>query len=217
MNSLMWIYNKLLEYYGEPTWWPADTPYEVIVGSILTQNTAWNNVEKVIQNMKENLSPSYILDISQQDLKEIIRPAGFAERKSSCLKAVTEWYRTYNFNVSTIQKEPMEKIRSELLSIKGVGPETADAILLYAFDFTTFVIDAYTARLCNRFPIAVGKGYSDMKSFFERSIKRDIDVYSNYHALIVIHSKTHCKKTPLCNGCVLAAKCKKRIEIVTYT
>jgi endonuclease-3 related protein len=207
MKDLMQIYHTLLAHYGDLNWWPADTPYKVIVGAILTQNTSWNNVEKAIANFGEDLKPETVLDMNISELADIIRPSGFFNQKARYLKAVTEWYAKYHFDVSTVQKEPMEELRAELLSVKGVGRETADSILLYAFGFPTFVVDAYTVRLCTRLPVDVGKGYEAVKAYFEKAVPIDVKIYNNYHALIVINGKYHCRKKPLCNGCPLEDIC----------
>jgi len=206
-DKLLNIYETLLSHYGDLRWWPAKTPYEVIVGAVLTQNTAWNNVEKAIANFGENLTPESVTDMSLSELEKIIRPAGFFSRKAACLKAVTAWFARYNFDVPTVQKEPLEKLRPELLSIKGVGPETADSILLYAFDFPTFVADAYTIRLCERYPVSAGPGYTAVKSYFEENLPHSAEIYNNFHALIVTNAKEHCRKTPICVGCPLLEQC----------
>ena len=203
MSDLMKIYDTLLAHYGDLNWWPADTPYEVMVGAVLTQNTAWDNVEKAIANFGNKLTPECVQGMDISELTEIIRPAGFFNQKAVYLKAVTEWYSGYSFDVRAVQKEPLGKLRAELLGVKGVGRETADSILLYAFDFPTFVVDAYTVRLCERIPIDAGKGYEAVKAHFESGVTKDAKVYNNYHALIVINGKNHCRKKPLCDGCPL--------------
>jgi endonuclease-3 related protein len=209
-GPLMPIYETLLAYYGEPHWWPAKTPYEVIAGAVLTQNTAWSNVEKAIANFGDNLVPQTVLTAELSELTEIIRPAGFFNQKAAYLKAVTEWFARYDFDVPTVQCEPLRKMRSELLSTKGIGPETADSILLYAFGFPAFVVDAYTMRLCGRYPIDAGNGYSSVKSHFESRLPRSAEVYNSFHALIVINAKEHCRKKPVCGDCPLGGKCGRR-------
>lgn len=174
---------------------------------MLTQNTAWSNVEKVLANFGGRLSPKLVLDLSREELAEIIRPAGFFNQKAGYLKTLTEWYAGYDFDAPTAQKEPLEKLRAELLGLKGVGRETADSILLYAFSFPTFVVDAYTVRLCERIPIDVGKGYEAVKAHFENGVPKDAKLYNNYHALIVINGKEHCRKKPACDGCPLYKIC----------
>lgn len=204
------IYERLLAHYGALRWWPADTPYEVMAGAVLTQNTAWGNVEKALANFGGRLSPRFVLDADIADLKEIIRPAGFFNQKAAYLKALTEWYWRYGFDAAAVRGEPLCKVRGELLSVRGVGRETADSILLYAFGFPTFVADAYTGRLCDRFPIPAGEGYEAVKAFFEDNFKRSAEGYNALHALIVINAKEHCRKKPLCDGCPLAESCGRR-------
>ncbi|MGH0052457.1 MAG: endonuclease III domain-containing protein [Sphaerochaetaceae bacterium] len=206
----LFIYETLSTHYGEPHWWPAKTPYEVIVGAILTQNTAWNNVEKAIVNFSGDLSPENVSAIPIEDLIEIIKPAGFYNQKAEYLKTVTAWFANYAYDVSTVQKQPLGMLRSELLSMKGIGMETADAILLYSFGFPTFVVDAYTKRLCSRYSIESGKSYMAIKAFFEDTLPKRVEIYNNFHALIVIHAKKHCRKKPLCTGCPLSRECERR-------
>jgi endonuclease-3 related protein len=206
--NLLSIYDSLLAHYGDLQWWPAKTPYEVIVGAVLTQNTVWGNVEKAIANFGDNLSPEFVSNTDTTELTDIIRPAGFFNQKAACLKAVTQWFAGYGFDMPTVQRESLEKLRPELLSVKGIGKETADSILLYAFGFPSFVVDAYTMRLCERYPIDAGKGYDTVKTYFEESLPRSEKIYNNYHALIVINGKNHCRKRSLCEGgCPLREIC----------
>lgn len=206
-DSLIAISEALLAHYGELHWWPAKTPYEVMVGAILTQNTAWGNVEKAMANFGPGVAPEAVASADMAELAGIIRPAGFFNQKAVYLKEVTAWYAQYGYDVPTVQREPMEKVRSELLRTKGVGPETADSIMLYAFSFPTFVVDAYTVRLCERYPIDAGKGYAAVKAHFESAIPRSAKAYGDFHAHIVINAKEHCRKRPLCEGCPLGGQC----------
>ena len=211
MNTLMQIYETLLAHYGDLNWWPAETPYEVMVGAVLTQNTAWSNVEKAIANFGGNLTPEAVMEMGTQELAEIIRPAGFFNQKAAYLKTLTTWFAGYDFNVLSVQQKPLEKLRPELLSLKGIGKETADAILLYAFAFPTFVVDAYTVRLCERYPVECGKTYDAIKAYFEAGVPRHTGIYNNYHALIVINAKEHCRKSkPLCDNCPLRHTCERK-------
>jgi endonuclease-3 related protein len=205
-SMAFFIYETLLARYGEPHWWPAKTPYEVIVGAVLTQNTAWRNVEKAIANFGGNLSPEAVANASLAELTEIIRPAGFFNQKAGYLKAVTAWYAGYGCDVPTVRRETPGKLRAELLSTKGVGPETADSILLYAFGFPTFVVDAYTVRLCGRYPMDAGKNYAAVKAYFEGNLPQSVKVYNRFHALIVINAKAHCRTKPSCGGCPLGER-----------
>jgi endonuclease-3 related protein len=201
------IYAVLIAHYGAPHWWPAETPYEVIVGAILTQNTAWGNVEKAIANFEGNLSPEFVMSLAPAELAGIIRPAGFFNQKAVYLREVTRWFGQYGCDTGAVSRLPLERVRKELRSVKGVGNETADSILLYAFGFPTFVVDAYTMRLLSRLPIEAGNSYEAVKSFFERRLTRDAEIYNNYHALIVINAKEHCRKKPFCPSCPLVDVC----------
>lgn len=217
-NRLIKLYELLLSYYGEQEWWPANSPYEVMVGAILTQNTAWGNVEMAIARFEGNLNPEFIRDLEMEALKEIIRPSGFFNQKAVYLKSLTSWYSQYNYDASILRREPMEKIRNELLGVKGIGPETADSILLYAFNFPSFVVDTYTMRLCERYSVCAGKNYNAVKQYFEQIFEPDAALYNNFHALIVTHAKTHCRKTPVCAGCPLEETCVRvGVERVSLT
>ncbi|GHU88909.1 endonuclease [Clostridia bacterium] len=195
------LYNILLKHYGDPHWWPAKTPYEVIVGAILTQNTAWSNVERAIASFGEELSPGRVLALSTDELAELIRPAGFFNQKARYLKEVTAWLERRDPTSDTA------RVREELLSLKGVGRETADSILLYAFGLPSFVVDAYTARLLSRLNIDAGSNYEAVKAAFEENLPPDAEVYNRCHALIVVHSKERCRKKPICAGCPLTDMC----------
>lgn len=208
-DKLLSIYETLFARYGKLHWWPAKTPYEVMVGAVLTQNTAWSNVEKAIANFGEDLSPEIVANANLAELAKIIRPSGFYNQKAHCLKAVTAWYAGYGYDVPTVQGKQFAKLRDELLSIKGIGPETADSMLLYAFGFPTFVVDAYTVRLCDRYQIKTGKGYAGIKAHFETNLPHTAEIYNNFHALIVINAKEHCRKKPSCDGCPLSNGCGK--------
>ncbi|MDR0396157.1 MAG: endonuclease [Oscillospiraceae bacterium] len=205
------VYNRLLDCYGEPGWWPARSTYEVMVGAVLTQNCAWSNVVKAIDNIGGRLSPGFILDADSAELIAMIRPAGFFNQKAGYLKAVTRWYQRYGFDAEAVRREPLSKLRGELLGAKGVGRETADAILLYAFGLPSFVVDAYTVRLLERLNMDAGKGYEEIKRSFELNLAltdhNNVGVYNRYHALIVVHGKERCHKKPACAGCPIADMC----------
>jgi endonuclease-3 related protein len=210
--TLTAIYDALLASYGNLGWWPAKTPYEVIVGAVLTQNTAWGNVEKAIANFDGDLSPERVMSIDMEALIEIIRPAGFFNQKAVYLKEITSWFGQYGFSVSAVRKLPLSQARAELLSVKGIGRETADSILLYAFGFPSFVVDAYTMRLLSRLPIDAGGSYEKVKAYFESNLPRDMEIYNNFHALIVVNAKEHCRKKPVCSGCPLSGlKCREAV------
>ena len=210
MIKLIEIYEKFFACYGDPKWWPANNSYEVIVGAILTQNTNWRNVEKAIENFGDKLSPEFIMETDCKNLIEIIKPAGFFNQKANYLKAVTKWFEKYEFNVEKVKENDLFKLRRELLSVNGIGKETADSILLYAFNFPTFVVDAYTKRLLLRLPVELDHyHYDDIKKYFEINLPKNFEIYNNFHAFIVINGKNHCKTIPVCNGCPLENICGK--------
>ncbi len=209
MQKLEKIYRILFDHYGDLYWWPAKTPFEVIIGAILTQNTAWSNVEKAIARFGDDLSASRILDLPVEELQTIIRPAGFYKQKALYLKAVSAWFMSYGGRIDLIKSRPLREIRDELLRVRGVGNETADSILLYAFDFPTFVVDAYTMRLFSRLSIYAGKTYMEVKNYCERELQGNAEVYNQFHALIVQNGKLRCKKIKNCDGCPLDRYCKK--------
>ena len=208
-NLLMTVYNRLHAHYGDLNWWPAGSPYEVIVGAILTQNTNWGNVEKAMANFGGDITPGRVIAMSPDELKMIIHPAGFFNQKAVYLKAITEWFACYNFDVAKVQAKPLDAIRTEILAVRGVGNETADSILLYAFGFPTFVIDKYTQRFCNRYPINTGKSYMSVKAYFEANLPRDAALFNNYHALLVKNATMHCRAKIYCTGCPLDIYCQK--------
>jgi endonuclease-3 related protein len=201
------IYEHLFAAYGPQHWWPGETPLEVLVGAVLTQNTAWKNVELAIANLREVgvLSPSALYALSPEELAELIRPAGYyrvkAARLRNLLRLVVE---KYDGSLDAMFATGLEALREELLGVNGIGPETADAILLYAGNLPTFVIDAYTARVLKRHGwIEPEADYYAMKEHFESSLPRDVQLFNEYHALIVQVGKNHCGRTPKCAGCPL--------------
>ncbi|WP_292459823.1 endonuclease III domain-containing protein [Methanothermococcus sp.] len=215
--DLMDIYNKLLSQFGAQYWWPAETPYEVVIGAVLTQNTSWKNVEKALENLKkENLiDEKKILSMDIEKLKELIKPAGFYNIKAERLKNITKYivdnYGTTN-NLAKTEKD-INSLRNELLAIKGIGKETSDSILLYALNKPIFVVDAYTRRIFSRCGIIdKSMDYDEIRLIFENNILLNLNVYKEYHALIVELGKNYCKKkNPLCNECPLYCCCKKLV------
>ncbi|MBW9222179.1 endonuclease III domain-containing protein [Methanothermococcus sp. SCGC AD-155-C09] len=210
------IYHKLLSHFGPQNWWPAESPYEIIVGAILTQNTSWKNVEKAINSLKSRdlLDERKILDLQKEGkLKNLIKPAGFYNIKSERLRNITEYIlKNYGSteNMAGSDKD-LYALRRELLSIKGIGKETADTILLYCLNRPIFVIDGYTKRIFSRYGIINNNlKYDEIRMIFESNIPKDSSIYKEYHALIVQLGKTHCKKrNPNCEGCPLSIECKK--------
>lgn len=208
MNLLKNIYEKLYEAYGPQNWWPAETWFEVVVGAVLTQNTAWRNVEKAIDNLKKNaaLDPWKMIQMSEEELAQLIKPAGFWRIKAKRLKKLLEKLSEYNFDLEAIKND---LTREELLKVNGIGPETADSILLYALDRPYFVVDNYTKRILNRVGLLNEKAsYIEIQRMFHTVIE-DVQVMKEYHALIVEHAKRVCKKNdPKCGSCVLKVICQ---------
>ncbi|MEW6686313.1 MAG: endonuclease III domain-containing protein [Candidatus Edwardsbacteria bacterium] len=205
---LLRIYRLLLETYGPQHWWPGDGPFEVIVGAILTQNTAWPNVVKAIENLKakQMLEPDKIYHLPLSTLAPLIRSSGFYKLKARRLKSFVKFFmERYEGKIDNLKKEKGEKLRKELLAIKGIGPETADSILLYALQKPFFVIDAYTRRIFSRHHFFLpASSYQEMQNFFMHYLPKDVQLFNEYHALIVKLAKVRCyKKNPNCSGCPL--------------
>jgi len=202
-EKLMTLLNQLLSYYGKQGWWPAETHYEMMVGAVLAQNTTWKNVVKALDNFNGDLSPRLIKEISTTALAEIIRPSGYFNQKAIKLKALNDWYERYDFNIDKVRSVEDEKLRQELLTVHGVGRETADSIMTYAVGKPYFIIDTYTRRLFHRLGFDVPAHYEDFRNMIEKAIPRDLYLYNEFHALIVRHATEHCLKTPKCEGCPL--------------
>ena len=230
------LYAKLLNHFGPQHWWPVDQSYhqrnksdarfEIIIGAILTQNTAWDNVEKAIMNLKTHdiLTSQAMVAIDENNLKEMIQPSGFFNQKAHRLKDIAIFFHTkYHDNLDLFFNKPLTETRHELLSLNGIGPETADSILLYAGEQPIFVIDAYTKRICERIPFKKsGKTYAEIQQFFEQHLQKHypkeqwMDLYKELHALLVIFAKTMCKKKPRCTQCILKKDCKYTLTQHTF-
>ncbi len=181
-NRIFLIYKELLQQFGHQNWWPAETPYEVVVGAILTQNTNWKNVEKALDNLrKENkLTELAIIETENSELETLIRSSGFYKQKAERLKLATKkWIELLGSDLPTLE------LRKHWLSVKGIGKETADSILLYAMDRQIFVIDAYTRRFCKSKLNIEFKEYDQYRELFENNLPKELELYKEYHALIV--------------------------------
>lgn len=207
-NLLLEIYKRLFEHFGPQNWWPADDPFEVVVGAILTQNTAWGNVEKAIENLKKKdlLNPSGLHRISAERLASLIRPSGYFNIKAKRLKAFLDLlFKDYNGNLDIMFKEKDTELRERLLSVKGIGEETADSILLYAGGVPIFVVDNYTRRILSLHKVVSSElGYQDIQQIFMKELPSNAQLFNEYHALIVSIGKEFCKKRPLCEKCPLS-------------
>ncbi len=210
--SLNRIYKIFLNEYGKQHWWPGDTPFEISIGAILTQNVTWSNVEKAIAILKNKnlLNPKVLYSKNAEEIAPLIKPTGYYNQKAKKIKNFLEWFKKYNFSFGNLQGSGLSDIRDELLSINGVGPETADSILLYALFKKTFVVDAYTKRIFSRTGHLTGKEpYETIQVLFHKKFKGDTQDYNEYHALIVKHGKDVCKKKPVCDQCCLFDLCSR--------
>jgi endonuclease-3 related protein len=206
-RRLLTVYEKLYNYFGPQNWWPGDTPFEIMVGAILTQNTNWQNVEKAIENLKAGnaLCPSKILELPDDELAEMLRPSGYFNIKAKRLKNFVKWFSdNFNADEKKLSKVSLNEIRHKILKVNGVGKETADSILLYAANQNTFVVDAYTMRIFSRLGIiSKDNSYEEVRKLFMDNIPSDIQLYNEYHALIVALGKDFCKPSPKCEKCPL--------------
>lgn len=216
--TLFSVYKKLLNHYGPQQWWPADAPFEVMVGAILTQNTAWTNVEKSIAQLKANrkLTPQAIDRLPHEQLAALIRASGYFNVKAVRLKNFCRWYLAQG-GFDALNVLDTASLRHGLLSVNGVGPETADDMMLYAFNRSVFVIDAYTRRVFSRLGIVDNTiKYEPLREIFELgfigkrkqvSVDERVAHYNEYHALIVVHAKDVCRVKPMCEACCLRRQC----------
>ena len=206
-SELRKYYDALRSHFGHQRWWPGETPFEVIVGAILTQNTAWTNVEKAIQNLRVNrlLDARRLDDIDLETLAIAIRPAGYFHVKAKRVKAFVRWFlKRFGGQVERMRSEPVDRLRNELLAVYGIGRETADSILLYALGHPSFVVDAYTHRVLSRHEfVAEETSYEEMKELFESTLPREPALYNDFHAQLVAVGKNYCRTTPRCEKCPL--------------
>lgn len=203
------VYDRLLGRYGPQEWWPANDPFEIVVGAVLTQGTAWTNAARGIEALKttRSLHPAAIDALSGPALAERIRPAGFHNVKTGRLKAVSGWWLDGG-GYRGLRSRPTGDLRAGLLRTHGIGRETADAIVLYAFGRRVFVVDAYARRVFSRVGlIEGGEGYEKLREEFEERFDGNSEGCNEYHALIVEHGKVHCRARPRCHGCCLADVC----------
>ena len=213
-KSLLLIYQQLLQHYGPQHWWPAESAFEVMVGAILTQNTAWSNVEKAIANLRahDKLDAAAIAATRKDHLANWLRPSGYFNVKAARLKHFCHWYE-HAGGFSRLSQTASEELREMLLSVNGVGPETADDILLYAFERPVFVIDAYTRRLFARLQLFTGnESYDTLRMAIESALGSDVALFNEYHALIVRHAREVCRSNPRCGRCVLFDHCPAGAE-----
>jgi len=205
------VYRRLLADGGWQDWWPGDTPFEVAVGAVLTQNTSWAGVEKAISRLKAAgmLSAQAILEAGPQQLGELIRPSGYFNVKTRRLKELARFLIDAGApQVTGLPRDDRDRLRRSLLSVNGIGRETADSIMLYALGVPIFVVDAYTRRIFGRMGLIDPKDdYDDVQAFFEAHLERDINIFGDFHAQIVRCAKEYCQTRPMCLKCPLAGTC----------
>jgi endonuclease III related protein len=211
-NKYRLIFNVMYNKYGPQHWWPGETPFEIMLGAVLTQNTSWSNVEKAINTLKMNgaLDPQTIADTKYEELAAWLTPVGYFNVKATRLQLYCSWYLDSGQFEQLNTCDTLE-LRKALLSVKGIGPETADDILLYAFTRPIFVIDAYTRRLFSRLGYIKGdEKYETLRTLFEKKLGQQADkiqLFNEYHGLIVHHAKYYCKTKPVCDECCLQKHC----------
>ncbi len=203
----MKIYELLFSHFGPQHWWPADNAFEVSIGAILTQNTNWGNVTKAIKNIKEHgwLSPSALLEIPLSDLAHTIKPCGYYNIKAGRVKNFVSFlFKEYKGDLNKMKEEETDIIRRKLLSVKGIGPETADSIILYALEKPIFVVDAYTRRIFYRHLLCREEAnYEELQRLFMDNLNKDTKLFNEYHALLVRLGKERCRPKPICKECPL--------------
>jgi endonuclease-3 related protein len=206
------IYQRLISRFGPQHWWPAEEPFEVIIGAILTQSAAWSNVEKAIKNLRGAgaLSPQALRGLSNPKLAELVYPCGYYNAKSLKLKAFALWLGNhYNDDLDKLFALDAADLRQQLLSVHGIGPETADSIILYAAGKPVFVIDAYTRRILGRLGLAPERdSYAAYQALFRENLPKDAKMFNEYHALLVYLGKNVCRRQPLCGECCLSEICQ---------
>jgi endonuclease III related protein len=204
---LLEIYQRLLDFFGPQHWWPGETPFEVAVGAILTQNTSWTNVAKAIANLQAAgcLDPAKLRGIDDEQLELLIRPAGYFRVKAKRLRNFINWLcNNYGGDLKNLEPVHTARLRQELLSISGIGPETADSILLYALNRPVFVVDTYTARVMVRHGlIGPELDYQQLQDLFMSNLEPDPALFNEFHALLVMTGKDYCKPHPKCQPCPL--------------
>ena len=208
-TKLMEMYERMLAKFGPQHWWPGDSPFEIMVGAVLVQNTSWRNVEHAINNLRDAgvMEPHALYKVPPAELAELIRPAGYYQLKTKRLRNLLRFVvEQYGGSLEAMFSTSLASLREQLIEINGIGPETADAILLYAGGLPTFVVDTYTHRILARHGwLDYDAMYDDIKDYFESTLPDDATLYNEYHALLVRIGKDYCKRTaPNCEACPLA-------------
>lgn len=203
------IYRTLFNKYGKQHWWPADSKEEIIIGAILTQNTNWKNVEKAIDNLRKNnlLDFKNLYKTNEKELAALIKPSGYYNQKAKKLKNFVNFlFNEYGLDLNKFFRLDVDNLRAKLLEINGIGKETADSIILYAANKPIFVVDAYTKRIMDRIGFKEDT-YDKLQNLFMKNLSKDVEMFNEYHALLVRLGKEICKKEPLCKECCLNRLC----------
>lgn len=208
--DLRTMYERLGASFKVKNWWPAESEFEIMIGAILTQQTTWKNVEKVMTDLKANglLDVDSLVRIDNDTLEEIVMPAGFYRQKASRIKGLAEYIKVhYDSNPLAIMNRPLEEARRELLSIRGIGEETADSMLLFAGHKPKFVAASYVSRILKRTGILDSEDYGEIQRYVESIVPPKPEIYAKFYALLIQLAKTHCKARPICDGCPLEREC----------
>ncbi len=216
-QTLREVYQRMYDAYGPQHWWPGDSRFEIMVGAVLTQNTAWTNVERAIANLKRAraLAPHAIIAAPHARLAKWLKPSGYFNIKARRLKSMCRWLVAQG-GVRALARLNTHELRAALIGVHGIGPETADDIVLYAFHRPVFVIDAYTRRIFARLGLIKGdEGYEHLRHWFENDLDPDVAMFNEYHALIVKHGKDVCRQRPRCSVCCLATVCPSTLKRVS--
>jgi endonuclease-3 related protein len=208
------VFHSLEEHYGWFDWWPTSDPYQIMMGAILVQNTNWKNAEKALDNLGKTIAPQQVADMELATLAQAIRSSGYYNQKALKLKAMTQWFADYNYDIQAVRAKDTEVLRKQLLAVKGIGGETADAILVYAIGKASFVIDAYARRIFERNGLVVPKSYEKFRDLMEAVIPPNTKTYGYYHGLLVEHGQQFCHPKPKCEQCPLVDQCKG--AFITY-
>lgn len=209
-NEIEKVYSSLRSRFGFLDWWPGETKDEIVIGAILTQNTSWKNVEKAIANLRKanKLSLERIAELDKRSLERLIRPSGFYRQKAERLKGISHYIKKNYGSLGKFFDKDTAGLRKELLSLNGIGMETADSIILYAAEKPIFVIDSYTRRAMSRIYSRKKEfGYDELQKLITESINRDVEFYKDFHAQFVELGKNYCRKEPLCKECPLSKGC----------
>lgn len=216
-QALRTVLNRLAASYGPQGWWPARDPFEMMAGALLTQRTTWRNAARSLAALRRvgALTPEALADLPAADLEALVRPAGTFRMKAVRLRAMARWY-VESGRWETLASRSTPNLRAELLRLSGIGPETADDILVYAFERPVFVVDTYTRRILSRYGWAVADApYDTLSDAVARALGRDAEILGEFHALLVEHGKRRCRPTPRCTGCPLAAQCRTGVHGAT--